>query len=151
MPTLTLREYAFLGLAAVLAIGAWYLHHEGYAEGERDVQALWDADKAARQVEFNKQLLAQAAKVTNSEIQHEKDLNTIASAVVAASSVKLHFPVCPKPVPTASKAGSGADGTSGVVQPTTDELFADFQGRIGKIIERCDKLNADTIELNGRL
>ena len=138
----------FYGAAAVLLLFCGY---EVYTLGEAHTQALWDADKAARQVEFNAQLLEQANKIKQSETQHEKDLSTIASAVAAASGVRVVFPSCPKPMSTAAQTSPSSNGTSGVVQPTMDGLFAEFQARVGKIIERCDKLNVDTIELNSRL
>ena len=143
-----IKLYLYGSAAILLILLGAYLHHSGYTEGVTEIQDLWNADKAARQVEFNKQLIEQADKVKQGEIQHEKDLQTIASAVDAASHIRVLFPRAPCTLPTTTKTGPDTSGASGVVQSGVDEKFSEFQSRVGKIIERCDRLNADAIQSN---
>ena len=145
---MTLNQIKLLIGSILLGLIIWAIHHSGYIEGVTEIQSAWDADKAERQVEFNKQLLEQADKVTKGAIQHEKDLQTVASAVAAADSIRVHFPRTPCTLPAIAKTSPNTSGASGVVQPTVDGEFAIFQTRVGKIIERCDKLNADAIQSN---
>ena len=145
---MSLTQIKLLIGGALFLIIAYGLHHSGYTEGVTEIQSKWDADKAARQVEFNKQLLEQADKVRQGEIQHEKDLQAIASAVAAADSIRVHFSRTACTLPSTTQTRPDTSGAGGAVPPTVDGLFADFQARVGKIIERCDKLNVDAIESN---
>ena len=41
------RLWIALAIAAALGYSAWWLHYTGYQAGKTEVQALWDADRAA--------------------------------------------------------------------------------------------------------
>lgn len=74
----TIKAYASaiklaLGLLLVAAIAfAWWYHgHQQYLAGKAEVQALWDADKAARKIEADKQ----SAQTEADNKEHQNALN----------------------------------------------------------------------------
>lgn len=71
------RNLAWFKLAGIIAIvlGAFWVHHsiraDGIEEGKRITQALWDADKLAREKETKRQIIAAVAK---NEADRQDDL-----------------------------------------------------------------------------
>jgi len=99
------------------------------------------SDEAAVAVEHERDALIEyAQKISIAGEQHAKDEQTIADLTAAASRVRVTFPMCPKT--------ADPNGGTGVLQSAVDQEFAAFQSEVGRIIERCDKLNIDAIESN---
>lgn len=61
------RVWGGLGVAVVLALGAWKLHHDGYQTGYKagtaEIQARWDKDVAAREKAW-RGVIARQSKIT---------------------------------------------------------------------------------------
>lgn len=143
----TIKDYASaiklaLGLLLVAAITfAWWYHgHQRYVEGKDEVQALWDADKAVRKAEAEKQ--AETTTITNQEHKNELDhsqatLRDTRNNLNAALERLRNLPALPGGEGLLM-AGSGCTAVSSVAADT---------GRIGirieKRIGRCEDSGSD--------
>lgn len=139
---------------ALLTVAGWFT----YGAGEAHTQVKWDAatktqqDAAITQLGDNQVALeAEILKRKNAEAQHDIDQGIIDSlADNIARSVPVHFPTaCRGAVPSGSIAGTGQDGSAGVLSAGVDAAFAEFQKQAELlIVNKCADENIDAIRLN---
>jgi hypothetical protein len=143
-----IKVYANLIASIGILIGLAFLLYQAEQYGERKVTAKWNEDKLLRSDEARAGLIAYANKITEGDTQHAKDQIAINNLRDAAGRVRVEFPaaVCP-----AAQAGDSTHGAAGVLPNRVDKEFAVLQERVGEIIQRCDQLNIDTINLNAAL
>ena len=137
-------------LASLLATGygLWSLYHAGQVAGRNEIRIEWDQDKLRRDQAQQDALLAYAGKLKTTQEQHDHDQTLIDDLRVRADGVRIHLPTC------AGDATAGAahpDGAAGALSERVDRRFAEFQGRVGRLITRCDQLNIDAIRANAML
>ncbi len=94
------------------------------------------------------EIQAHQTDVTNSENQHATDQLTINDFAFRAASMRVHIPIRGGTSDQRNTAGSDTNRAGGVFSAGVDKLFADLQGRIGSLIERCDQLNIDARQFN---
>jgi hypothetical protein len=134
---------ALIGILALLG-GIWYVYHLGYEAGGDQVRTQWYDERTRIAQEQEAALKAYADAYTKAEEKHDADQITINNLAATADRVRIHLPTCP---------GNGAsaknqDGSAGVFSDRVDQLFADFQTRVGGLVARCDQLNIDAIRAN---
>jgi hypothetical protein len=139
-------------IAAVIALllagaGLWYLYHSGYEAGKDEVQIAWDKDKLARDQAQQLALADYANKLKLAETQHDQDQAVIDKLHDDAGRVRIHLPACPGN----AQARADPHGATGPLPDRVDQLFADFQERVGGLIARCDQLNIDARRMNKEL
>lgn len=132
-------------LLAFAGLGLWYLYHCGYLAGEDEIQVKWDADKVRRDEAQKDALITYANQLRDKEIQHDKDQAVINQLADDARRVRIHLPVCPD---NTASAAAGQNGEAGLLSGRMDQLFAEFQTKVGSLIARCDQMNIDAIRAN---
>jgi hypothetical protein len=135
-------------LTALIGFGLWYLYHTGYQAGKNETQVQWDADKIKRDEAQKQALIAYANRTKQAEDQHDADQATIDRLAAIAVSLRIHMPACPG---VSASAIQDPNGTSGILQSRVDRQFAEFKGRIDRLVARCDQLNIDAQEVNKAL
>lgn len=114
--------YLTVALLVVGACGGGYLHAHGAAQGRAAVQALWDADKAARakaetkavakrvaeNVAQAKQQAATARAITKA---YDEEINDVLARLAAAERMRRPA-FCASPGPAASAKADSAEGIS---------------------------------------
>ena len=105
----------------------------GYWKGRSDANAAAIERERDALVEYTN-------RVKQAGEQHDKDQITIDRLAADARRVRIHIPTCP--------TAENPDGGSGVFSDRVDQEFEIFSGRVGEIIQRCDRLNADAIRSN---
>ena len=126
--------------------------------GERRIRAEWDAQKIQDEKAVIKQLAdlqvklvaqqQQTAKAEEDKNVNQAIIDSLHDHIVSLPSTHIPINRC-----AVSAGGSSVPDTSGAARIFSEQLdksFADLQSRIGKIIERCDQLNVDAIELNAK-
>src|SRR5262245_21003364 len=98
--TLLLRFLPHLIVVALLAAGAIYLHHTGYESGKKEIQTLWDKDKARVQKLREKAEI----KAANAVKGYQDEISTIRNA-------PKHPPVRLCRLPPQSDSDSTPQGT----------------------------------------
>jgi hypothetical protein len=131
-------------LAILICLGLWYLRHDGYEAGKNEIRVEWDADKIKRDEAQREALIAYANRITQAQEQHDHDQVLIDHLHDDADSVRIHLSAACN----SASAGTNSDGGAGLLQSRVDQLFADFQHRVGSLIARCDQLNIDAIRAN---
>ena len=134
-----------MAFAALLGLGLWYLYHGGYEAGADAVRKDWYAERSKMAEEQNAALTAYADKLKQAQEQHDEDQATIDDLHDAAVRVRIHLPACPGN----GAPGQNPDGAAGLLPNRVDQLFAEFQARVGGLVRRCDQLNIDAIRANG--
>lgn len=142
---LYLKIGAALAILAAVGYGLLALYHAGYHAGANQVHVQWDADKIRAAEAQKAALLAYATQLNQAQEQHDHDQATIDTLAGDARRLRIHLPTCGN----AAAAGQNPDGSTGAFPAGVDQLFADFQERVGGIIRRCDQLNIDAIRANG--
>lgn len=79
--SLLARIVAMLAIAALIAGGLWKVRHSGIADGRAEVQAQWDADKAAR--------MQAALLAAETARQREHDLQQAADKLRRAKDAEI--------------------------------------------------------------
>ena len=119
MPTV----YKYIAVILALAALFYYVHHDGYTEGKRDVQQEWDAQTAVNANVITKALTDNATLTTTLETQHAKSETAIATLHAAIASTRVLLPTAPAATVCADKApspsGSIPAATSGELLPAT--------------------------------
>lgn len=135
MPLLPSKLMLFvLSVSAVLiALYGAYLYVEGKG---------YDKATQEQKEEQRKGLLAYAERITQAGEQHEKDQDTINRLASESSRLRIKFPVCKHPIK------ENPNGGVGLLPGRVDQSFARLQGRVGRILEQCEKLNADARRTN---
>lgn len=136
MTTWLIRLAVAVGLLGALVAGYQWIEGKGYRQGKAD------AEYAAAE-QHRKDLLAYAGQIVKGDAQHEKDRLAYTRARDAADSMRIHFP-CREP----NTDSGNTDGGTGLLSGRVDQSFARLQGRAGRILERCEKLNADARRAN---
>lgn len=134
-----------LVLIVLIGFGLWSLYHAGYKAGNDDIQVKWDADKIQRDEAQTAALIAYADKIKLAQEQHDHDQTTINDLHDTAGRVRIHLSAC------TGTSGKDQDGKTRILPDRVDQLFADFQARVGGIIAKCDQLNIDAIRMNGEI
>ena len=112
--------YLTVALLAGAAVGGAYLHGHGVTQGREVVQALWDADKAARAKAETKavaqrvadnaaQAKQQAATARAITKAYDEEINDVRARLAAAERMRRPA-FCASPGPAAS---ADADGSAG--------------------------------------
>lgn len=137
--TLMLRLLGTVVMALALYGAYWSIDSSGYNRGVAEV----DGKYRAAEIERDKE---QAARNKNAQEKHDADQKTIARLAADARRLRVNFPVC-----VASASGEGSNGAGRVLPNRVDEEFAIFQEEVGRLVERCDQLNNDTLRQNASL
>ena len=131
------------------ALPSWWVTHTYYgkviAQGHEAQQALVVKQEAAH----TEALLMYADEIVTAKGKRDENSRIVAGLRRELDGLRVHFPTCAGS--PAAEGGAGADGGSGIFSAGVDEEFARLQGRVGELVERCDTLNADTIEQNERI
>jgi len=134
--------YGLLLAVALIAGIAWYSHVKGEDTGRAEVQALWDADKVARDKAAQAAVAKRDAQNAAQVAQTAKDNAAITKAhdeenarTVAALTVRLRrgTGICANPGPAATpdpKGTSGGDGASTGTGLFRDDIQRDFVAAI---------------------
>lgn len=137
--TLMLRLIGIAVVALALYGVYWSVDNGGYNRGISEMTSKYREAEIKRDKE-------QAERTKLAQEKHDADQKTIARLAADARRVRVNFPI--------SSTCSGIEGTDGrgrVLQQRMAELFGELQSRAGELIERCDKINIDSIRQNNEL
>lgn len=154
MTPLIAQWLAKIGIGAILIAS---LIGYGYMCGEASKQAEIDADKVQR-LQLDAQIAADntalikanAEKIYEGEMQHEKDIAIIGDLRSQLDRVRVHFPAGSCTVSGVGATTASADAASGVLPIDVDRAFAKLQSGVTELMQVCDKLNVDAIRMNSR-
>ena len=134
--------YLTVALMAGVAVGGAYLHAHGVSQGRADVQALWDADKAARADAETKAVarrvaenLAQAKQQAATALAitkvYDEEISNVRARLAAERMRRPAFCASPGPAAAAdangTAGGPAADPASGLLP---DAVARDIQALI---------------------
>jgi hypothetical protein len=154
--TANLFWFKLVGVAIVIAAifgSGVYVTKDHYEAIIAKKQVETDTLMQKQQAENIKILADNVALTKAAEEQHATNqlvVNDLTQRIADLSRVRIHIPNS-RPVCTGGETSAGKDPTSGVLSDRVDELFADLQARTGKLIQQCDQINIDAIELNAKV
>lgn len=136
----TIKAYAsaiklaiLISIIAAIAFSWWYHGHQNYLEGKAEVQALWDADKAQRKADANKQAAetAQLNQEKNDALKHtQNDLRSTRNNLDTALERLRDLPSVPGGTGMLM-AGSGGAAVPGMAE-NTGRVSITIEKRIGR-------------------
>ena len=150
-PLLWIRLALGVALLAAIAFAIHWVDANYYgrqmAEKERDWQTKQTMLANANAAWENGLLTLRK----NAEVQHGKDQDSINHLAGQLGSLRIHIPSGSCTGTGIRPAGTGENGSAGLLPDTVDAAFADFQAKTGRLIQRCDQLNIDAIQQNGEI
>ena len=130
-----LKIAAALVLISALVGGGLYLNHAGYERGKAEITQQWDAQKLVDTLAVERQAVANANKLNESESKYEEQ-KRINDNLLAAQSNSLFVtaPACPASVSANVKTVAGSDSTSGSERPATVTVdFSDIESQVEQL------------------
>jgi len=143
-----LKLAAALVLISALVGGGVYLNHAGYERGKAEVQQQWDAQKLVDTLAVERQAVANANKINESESKYVEQKRINDNLLAARSnSMFVTATACPASVSATVKTVAGSDSASGSERPATVTVdFSDLAEEINQLghdyNELADKINA---------
>lgn len=160
MQSILLKLLPYAVAVLMVAGGVYYVYHSGYSEGEQDVQARWDKEKAEQMAADLQATLANEKLKTDLETTKNANLDYVSRVYFElGKSQRLRLPKTPCNTATTttgsdSAAGSGVVSTApeagqdetdgGVAQQGFDEYERgrnDEAYRADAVVEGCRVLN----------
>jgi len=140
-----------LAIACLGGFAGWWVTSDYY---QAELNALKVANSNAVNAELLRQqkLAADRAEQTRiAEEQHAKDQLVINRLGSELGRVRVHLPAigCGA-LPGAGQGATDSNGTSRIFSERVDESFARLQSGVGQLVQRCDQLNIDTIQMNAQ-
>jgi len=151
-------QYRFLAkfivilvVAGSAAFGAWYVTSDHY-EAIIARHALDDATTVNAELRrVQKSLDDRIETIRLAEEQHATDQITITRLGNQLAGVRIHIPsVSCDPVPGISQTAAHSNGAGGILSERVDAAFAQLQSGVGQLVQRCDQLNIDAIQVNAQ-
>jgi hypothetical protein len=141
------KFYLAAGILALACYGTWYVTSDHYEKKIVEIQlgmaSAVQVQLLANQVEAD----AKAVLIQKGVEQHAKDQLVINRLHNDVSGLQVSG-ICSSPLPQTNQTSEGSNAASGVLPDRVDEEFARFQKRTGELIQRCDQLNVDVIQMN---
>jgi len=156
--SLLLKLLPYAAAIALALVGIYYVHHDGFKEGQKDVQAQWDAAKAVATKAALDATAANLKHITELEKTKNDNLATIDALHENNTQfrldkhtlwMRLQKATCAGGLSdtTTSSGGTNTTTSSGVVstkpQSSPEQAFGEFVGGAGDEAYRADKIVED--------
>lgn len=139
---------AILVVAGAGAFGGWWVTSDYYQAKINALKAA-NSDAVNAQLQRQQKLMAdRAEQIRLAGEQHALDQLTITRLGNQLAGVRVHVPVSCGPVPGTSQASTDSNGTGGILSERVDAAFTELQAGVGQLVQRCDQLNIDAIQVN---
>lgn len=134
----SIKLIVFAAAVVLCCFITWYATSDHYEK--LAAQKQLEQDKASADLIRKKTDL-----ILKGEAQHATDQATINFLAAESGSMQVHIPThrCGN-----TKGTADQDRSAGVLSNRVDEAFANLQAGVGRLIQRCDQLNIDAIQLN---